>query len=283
MISSDEEQYILSKAYVPEHIVGLMTSISEAEAFFMDGFIYYVKDRWASVVGYPLAEEFSLPHFEEFLRALMRSVSCTTWWIIAPQLPETFVRASTEKEFDEYYTISLDDFTVKKGLQKKVEEARKKIQFERSQKFTQEHKRLVEEFIGRETFNDRVKELYMSMPRYMGHNRTALTLNARAEDGRLIAFYILELGAEQFAAYIIGCHSKRHYIPHASDLLFYEMLHIAKEEGKDSVNLGLGVNSGIRRFKKKWGGIPSLSYQFCEYVPNRPGILSLIQSIESHL
>ncbi|MFZ3090961.1 MAG: hypothetical protein WA240_10125 [Nitrospirota bacterium] len=32
------------------------------------------------------------------------------------------------------------------------------------------------------------------------------------------------------------------------------MINLAKEHGKGYINLGLGVNNGIRRFKEKWGG-----------------------------
>ena len=49
-------------------------------------------------------------------------------------------------------------------------------------------------------------------------------------------------------------------VPGASDLLFYEMVNLAHTAGKKAVNLGLGINAGIRRFKEKWGGAPFLDY-----------------------
>jgi hypothetical protein len=36
------------------------------------------------------------------------------------------------------------------------------------------------------------------------------------------------------------------------------MVNIAQAGGKSAINLGLGINSGIRRFKEKWGGVPFL-------------------------
>jgi hypothetical protein len=38
------------------------------------------------------------------------------------------------------------------------------------------------------------------------------------------------------------------------------MVNLAQMEGKKTINLGLGVNAGIRRFKEKWGGVPFLDY-----------------------
>ena len=50
------------------------------------------------------------------------------------------------------------------------------------------------------------------------------------------------------------------HVPGASDLLLREMVNLAHAEGKKTINLGLGINTGIRRFKEKWGGVPFLPY-----------------------
>ena len=49
---------------------------------------------------------------------------------------------------------------------------------------------------------------------------------------------------------------------HASDLLFFEMVNMAKEYGKGYINLGLGVNPGIRRMN-----LPVASYRVSEERP----------------
>jgi hypothetical protein len=38
------------------------------------------------------------------------------------------------------------------------------------------------------------------------------------------------------------------------------MIACARSRGKSNLQLGLGVNPGIRRFKQKWGGQPFLDY-----------------------
>ena len=68
-----------------------------------------------------------------------------------------------------------------------------------------------------------------------------------------------------FVSYILGAHSRTHYVPHAVDLLFASMIERAKAEGKRFIHLGLGVNDGILRFKKKWGAVPSLPYVMAEW------------------
>ena len=46
------------------------------------------------------------------------------------------------------------------------------------------------------------------------------------------------------------------------------MLTIAKREGKEYIHLGLGVNDGIRRFKRKWGGTATMSYEMAAWQNN---------------
>jgi hypothetical protein len=40
MLTPEQEKYILSHAYVPEHTVGLMTSLSGGEGFLLDDYFF---------------------------------------------------------------------------------------------------------------------------------------------------------------------------------------------------------------------------------------------------
>ena len=70
----------------------------------------------------------------------------------------------------------------------------------------------------------------------------------------------MDLGSADYAFYLFNLRSETRYVPGASDILFFEMVKRAQNSGKKAVNLGLGVNTGIRRFKRKWGGTPFLPY-----------------------
>ena len=77
---------------------------------------------------------------------------------------------------------------------------------------------------------------------------------------KLVAFNIVDLGAAYYAFYLFNFRSSKHNVPGASDMLVHEMVNLALIEGKKAVNLGLGINPGIRRFKEKWGGTPFMKY-----------------------
>ena len=111
---------------------------------------------------------------------------------------------------------------------------------ERGRSISGEHQALISELLAREILPDRVRELYRAMPEYVGRSSSARTIDARDLKGKLCAFTVIDLGAENFSAYILGSHSKKLEVPHASDRLFLEMIRVTREEGKSIMNLGLG-------------------------------------------
>ncbi len=94
---------------------------------------------------------------------------------------------------------------------------------------------------------------------------------------------MVDLAPQNFSTYVIGCHSKKNYVPGASDLLLFETIKISKEYDKNYIHLGLGVNKGIRQFKKKWGGKPTLQYEMCEIVVKKPSVLDTIVATQKLL
>ena len=283
MIRPQQEHDILRQAYVPEHIIPLMVLISKAEPFLTADFVYYAKDNWLIFVGYPLDRSVSLNVCDTLLRALRDHLHPEYIWFIGTEVPPSLASSCTERESDQYYTLDIQSLEVKSDLKRVVQKALNGLMTERSRSMAREHADLTQEFIKREKPYPRIRELFLSMPDYVRGSQTAVVLNARDKKGHLSAFYVVDLGAESFATYLVGCHSKKRYMAHASDLLFFEMIRLAQESGKRSINLGLGVNPGIRRFKEKWGGVPFLNYEFCEHHTGYTKPYSLMKSLEGKL
>ena len=283
MLTPEEEAHVLSKAYVPEHIVNLMVPISKGEPILKEDHLGFVKDNWLIFVGYPLDGSFSLERCERILKQAVETFRPEYLWFIGPEIPASLLDACKERETDQYYRLDLDQTKLKPSLQRMAEKAFKEITVERSHSISKEHEALIDELLKREKLPPRVRELYRAMPDYVTHSSSACVLNARNKKGKLCAFFIVELGAKNFSTYVLGSHSKKHYVPHASDLLFLEMIELTREHGKNTINLGLGVNEGIRRFKEKWGGIPFLDYEFCERYYGYTRMVSLIKSLEGKL
>jgi len=283
MITPEDEEYILSRAYVPEHIVNLMASISRGEPFFTDDHLGFVKDNWLIFVGYPLDENFSQDRCDKTLKQAVETFRPEYLWFIGPEIPVSLLESCTERETDQYYRLDLGQIKLKPSLKRMADKASHELIVERGHIISKDHEALIAELLKREKLPPRLRELYRAMPYYVSHSSSACVLNARNKSGKLSAFFVVEFGAKNFSTYVLGSHSKKHYVPHASDLLFFEMIKLTQEQRKDIINLGLGVNAGIRRFKEKWGGIPYLNYEFCERYYGYTRTVSLIKSLEGKL
>jgi hypothetical protein len=276
MITFEQETHILKRGYVPEHSVRLMSRVSGGEPFIIDGCLCLKRKSWIIVVGYPIDREFRSDLLEETLNKIKGEFRAARISLIAPELPASIAHSCRERETDFYYTLNLHETTVRSGLKRAVDKARKDLSIERAAGLTDAHEGLIREFESRADLPPRVKRLFRRMPDYVGQEEGGIVLNAWDAGGRLSAFYVLDTALERFASYVIGAHSKINYVKGASDALFFEMMSAAREWGKDYLQLGLGVNRGIRQYKKKWGGQPTIPYEMCELVLRESSIIESV-------
>jgi hypothetical protein len=277
MLAEIQEREILEQAYIPEHIVSLMKCLSGGEPFLIDEFLCFQKQDWLMVIGYPLMSPFQPPSLEKAILKGLDKFKPVYAWFMAPEAPPLFSRLCIRRERDEYYELDLQRYVPNKRLASIAEKASLELNVTRDQRMGDEHRRLIEEFTEKARLSPQVRQLYLEMPKVVSQSNTATVLSAWSREGNLAAFYVVESAALRFAAYLIGCFSRKTYASHASDLLFHEMITLAQEQRKASINLGLGVNEGIRRFKKKWGGTPSSPYEYCEYKNKGRWLLQFLQ------
>jgi hypothetical protein len=260
-----------------------MALLSKGEPFLVEDHLILAKDNWLILVGYPFDGMFSQQRCEKTLKQVLERFRPESVRFIGPEIPLLLADSCTERQTDRYYRFEIGQTRLKNSLRRVAEKASQELDVERTNAFSKEHEILIAELLKREKLRPRVKELYHLMPDYVCRSSSACVLNARDKKGKLSAFYILELGAKGFTTYLVGCHSKKNYVPHASDSLFLKMIELTREQGKTEINLGLGVNEGIRRFKEKWGGLPFLNYEECEYCPEGTKMMSMVRILEEKL
>lgn len=276
MITDDQQRVILSRAYVPEHAVGLMKRVSGGELFLIEDYLCVSKQDLVIVVGYPLERDFHVDQLERIVERVVETFRPARLAVIAAELPSSLCASCRERESDYYFTLDLDGKRMQSSLQKSVMKAKELAIVEHANSLGEAHQELASEFVDRVDPPPRVRELLFRMWDYVGQSDDSLVLNAWRAGGELASFYVLDLSAKDFSTYIIGCHSKKNYIQGASDLLFHEMINVSKECNKKYIHLGLGVNRGIRQFKKKWGGKPAIRYEMCELMLKKPSFIDAI-------
>ena len=279
MLSPVEEAYILDQAYVPEHCIHLMTRVSGSEPFLIDDFFICRKKNWIILIGYPLEDNFSSDKLENVLSKVKKEFRPESVSLVAPQMPSSLVATCQERQSDAYFTLETQKPVIRSPVKRNLRKARQNLRVEFSSSMQDVHQELMHEFVARTMLAERVKRLLFKMPEFVACSDMALVLNAWDKTNKLSAFYVVDLEAKGFSNYIMGCHSKKNYVRGASDLLLFELINLSLEYDKPYIHLGLGVNAGIRRFKAKWGAVPTRRYEMCELTFKKPTIFDSIKAL----
>ena len=278
MLSAQEEAYILGRAYIPEHCIRLMTFVSGGEPLLIDDFFICRKENWIILIGYPLTDNFTCDALEAVFSKIKKTLRPEFISLIAPEMPSSLAATCRERQSDAYFTLKTRNPTIRSPVKRNLRKARQNLRVEISTHMHDSHQELMHEFVARTPLSDRVERLLFKMPDFVAAADKAFVLNAWHKANRLSAFYVVDLEAEGFSNYIIGCHSKKNYVVGASDLLLFELINLSLEYEKNTIHLGLGVNAGIRRFKEKWGAAPSRRYEMCELAPKKSSVFKSILS-----
>jgi hypothetical protein len=279
MLTHEEEHYILANAYVPEHIPGLITSLSVGEPFLFEDHLVCRKDQWIIFIGYPLKRQFDLAVFEDILEKLKKEFKPGRISIIAPEISERIRGRCRETESDYYYTLDVRNPVICSSVKRNLRKASQRLAIECAARMGDAHQELMREFVNRVNPPERVKALLSKIPEYVKTARHSSVLNAWCTRDKLAAFYVIDFAAKNFGNYIIGCYSKKNYVIGASDRLLLELVKLSRQYGKDYIHLGLGISNGIRRFKEKWGGKPTRRYKMCELVHKKALILDAVRAL----
>lgn len=256
MLDSEQRNLVYQHAYLPEHLPDYVEAVSGTEAHLQENYLCYFGKKHLVFVAYPLRWNDQDNPSQAYAAACKRFQPAGIT-IIAPEiwLPQESYASDPR---DQYYILELPVRCIRPEVAYMVRRAARDLRAAESS-FGREHQRLVKDFISGRDLTEAQRKIFKNIPRYLKKSSTAHLIEVR-EENKLIAFDIVETGTADYAFYLFNLRSAKTKVPGASDMLFREMLTLAEAEGKKAINLGLGVNRGIRRFKEKWGGRGFLSY-----------------------
>lgn len=244
---------LINNARVPEHSPYLMNAMSSGQPLTENNYLFFHTSETLLAIGYPLAGKFHPAKFAETCARIQQSLGISSCFAIAPSIPNEL--SATILESDHYFILSTKA-PIPPRLRNPVKKAQELLDIRESPVFMPGHRRLFAEFMERNgaLMNNRVAELYARAQYALRTPVNGLVfLDAMDKTGNVVATLLLDNSPHMFTSYILGAHSRKFYAPHAMDLLFAQMQARALQRGKKFIHLGLGVNDGILRFKKKWG------------------------------
>ena len=255
MLSSNEHDRIYQQAYVPEHLPDYVAAISGSEPYLFQDYLCYLHPNHLIFIGYPLGDDPA--EISRVYQAACERLNPRAIMLVADEL-SSLPEGSQTQPADRYYRLDLPLKPRSPDVAYMVRRAERELEVKIG-KFGRQHKKIIKDFIGRQNLSDEQIHIFKHIQNYMKHSKTARLLEAR-QAGRLVAFSIVDLGSARYAFYQFNFRSTKIAVPGASDLLFNKMVQLAQSEGKQAVNLGLGIHPGICRFKEKWGGVPFLAH-----------------------
>lgn len=261
MLSKEDYAFLFEHSYIPEHLTAYVCSISAAEPFIHEGYLYYLKENHIIFVGYPLNKSFIKQEASEILRELIYRHKINSVALIAEVKLEIEGEIITESS-DHYYLLDLSSLKIDAKLRNSIRRASRDLKIEMSNNITSEHRIIIDEYIKSKKFDSYTVYIFERIPKYIEDTKDAIVINARTKEGSLAGFNVLDLGSKNYAFYMFNFISRNKYIPGVSDLLMSKMIEIAMTEKREYINLGLGINEGVIFFKKKWGGRVFLDYKF---------------------
>ncbi len=268
MITASQQNYISDHAYIPEHIPQYVTAISRTEPFLFGDFLVYSKKGHLILVGYPLKEPFEEERMRSALEDAIKRFHPKSVSLIAPSIPSS-INDCIHPPSDHYYRLDLSSLSISQKLRNMLSRASRELFVKKNRDFDEEHRKIVEDFLNTRPVDEATRLIFKRIGDYLLSSSTAWVFDARNNKGELVAFDVAEFIPMDYILYMFNFSSEALYVPGASDLLLSEVIQQAKTERRKYINLGLGINTGVTFFKKKWGGVPFLPYASCFYHPSR--------------
>ena len=268
MITVSQRHYIEDYAYVPEHLPDYVTAILQTEPFLIDDFLIHAKKDHLIFVGYPLRGPLREKQMVEALEKGIKRFKPKTVALTGPEIPSS-LNDCVHLPPDHYYRLELSSLSISQKLRNMLKRSDRELSVEKGNTLDEEHQKMVEEFLKTHPVDEATRFIFNRIDEYLSCSPTAQVFDARNKRDELVAFDVAEFRPMDYALYMFNFGSGARYVPGASDLLLSKVIQQARTERKKYINLGLGINTGVTFFKKKWGGMPFLPHTSCFYTLSR--------------
>jgi len=263
MITLSEELYIKKNAYIPEHLPCYVGTVSDNECFIVKDYVFYFGNRTLVFIGYPLSQIQADAYVIEIIEKLIQIFKPDYLALIGEEISYSKARCLS-KETDAYWRVNLEELEISQKVRNMINRASRELYIEKTKNFGKDHLSIISQFYETHSVSEATKYIFERIPDYISSCETVFIFNAKDRNEKLIAFGIADFFADDYAFYMFNFSSKK-TVPGVSDLILHEIIKTAKENNKKYINLGLGINEGVQFFKKKWGGVPFLKYEFYFY------------------
>ena len=277
MIRSDGFAQITAAATVPEQIVPYVKAVSDSRPLMARSCIAYQSGTELVLVGYPLGD----PTDEKAMVEAVDEALLVPWLsritVMGPALPPQAPAAISHSK-DSYSFIQVPPPPPGQKLRNMLRRAGRELTVEKGRIWEAEHAGLVRKYLETRTYDPGTVHIFNNIPAYLTMSYGSLVFSARKRDGTLAAVAVGEFGTLETAFFMFCFRDQAVAPPGSTDLLLLALLDEAAERGHARMNLGLGINEGVRFFKRKWGEGMELPYFQASWDIIQAGLFSRLKN-----
>jgi hypothetical protein len=267
--------FFASQAVVPEQIPVYVESVSDSKAVACGACIAYENETDLTLIGYPIHDPLDAKAVDEAvdeacrLPVLAQGGRLT---VLCAARPRAAPPHATFEE-DAWWGLSLPPAPPPSRVRHKIlhmlRRAEQSVVIEQSRgDLNAAHQKLVDAQIRSRPLAPGTRFIYSRLRHYLAASPQAVLFSAyRRETGELTACAVGEYAGLHTAFYLFAFRA-----PDApfgvADLLLSALLREAEARGHTRCNLGLGINSGISFFKRKWQATIMLPCQEYSWTPH---------------
>jgi hypothetical protein len=278
MIGPDHLTRVTSHAVVPEQVVAYVSAVSGSRPRMVGPCVGYDCGGEFVLVAYPLHDPRDEGAMAEAVTLALEIPGLRRITVIGPVWPKP-APAGSRLEEDCYYAIPVPPPRPAQKLRNMLRRASRELTLEQGRRCGEDHMSLVQLYLDERPLAPGTRHIFGQLRSYLAASPGSLVLSARLGDGRLAAFVVGEFSSLHTAFFMFSFRDLRSAPPGSTDLLLSGLLDEAAHRGHRRMNLGLGINEGIRFFKGKWGPVNFLPYVQVTWEPRPPGLFTHLRGL----
>jgi hypothetical protein len=278
MIVPDRLAGVTAAAAVPEQVVSYVCAVAGSKARRVGACVGYASEGEFVLVGYPLHDPRDTGAMTAAVDQALTLPGVRRITVIGPVRPPQAPKGLPTVQ-DHYLSVPVPHPLPAQKLRNLLCRAGRELVIERDGTCGDAHMALMQHYLDERDLAFGTRHIFRQLPRYLAASVGSRMLSARLSDGRLAAFSVGEFGSLQTAFYMFCFRNPALAPPGSTDLLLAALLEEARERGQTRMNLGLGVNAGVRFFKRKWGAEPFLPYVQVSWEPAAPKMFRRFRSL----
>jgi hypothetical protein len=231
----------------------------------------YESEASLLLVGYPLHAPLDADAMADAVEQALQIPDLHRLTVIGPVRPPQAPTGIQPLE-DVYFSLPVPTPPPPQKLRNLLRRAGRDLRLDCGRHLGDDHLAIIQRYLDDRRLTAGTRHIFRQLPRYIETSGGCMIVSARFADRRLAAFAVGEFASFSTGFFMFCFRDHGLAPPGSADLALSGLLQEAHVRGQTRMNLGLGVNQGIRFFKRKWGADAFLPYVEVSWKPGSQGV-----------